>query len=81
MASFSIDKSILFLLIPVLGGVTSIFGALVGALFITFVPELLSRTGELHGVVFGLALVLVVIVAPHGIVGAFERWRTRVAAP
>lgn len=81
VASFSIDKSILFLLIPVLGGVTSIFGALVGALFITFVPELLSRTGELHGVVFGLALVLVVIVAPHGIVGALERWRARVAAP
>ena len=69
VASFSIDTSILFLLIPVLGGVTSIAGVVVGAIFITFVPALLSGAGELHGVVFGLALVLVVLAAPHGIAG------------
>ena len=80
VASFSIDKAILFLLIPVLGGVTSSTGVVVGALFITFVPELLSGVGEFHGIVFGLALVLVVIAAPHGIVGAFEHWRARLAA-
>jgi branched-chain amino acid transport system permease protein len=69
VASFSIDKAILFLLIPVLGGATSILGPVVGALFITFVPELLSKLGDFHGIVFGLALILVVIAAPHGIVG------------
>jgi branched-chain amino acid transport system permease protein len=69
VASFSVDKAILFLLIPVLGGATSIFGPVVGALFITFVPELLSKLGDFHGIVFGLALILVVIAAPHGIVG------------
>ena len=79
VASFSIDKTILFLLIPVLGGATSIGGIVVGALFITFVPELLSKLGDFHGIVFGLALVVVVIAAPHGIVGTIERWRHRAA--
>ncbi|NBS63671.1 MAG: branched-chain amino acid ABC transporter permease [Betaproteobacteria bacterium] len=74
VASFSIDKAILFLLIPVIGGAGSIAGIIVGALFITFVPEVLSKIGDFHGIVFGLALVVVVIAAPHGIVGTVERW-------
>ena len=74
VASFSIDKAILFLLIPVIGGAGSIAGIIVGALFITFVPEVLSKIGDFHGIVFGLALVIVVIAAPHGIVGTVERW-------
>ena len=74
VASFSIEKAILFLLIPVIGGAGSIAGIVVGALFITFVPEMLSRIGDFHGIVFGLALVVVVIAAPHGIVGTLEQW-------
>ena len=74
VASFSIDKAILFLLIPVIGGAGSIAGIIVGALFITFVQEVLSKIGDFHGIVFGLALVVVVIAAPHGIVGTIERW-------
>lgn len=83
VASFSIDKAILFLLIPVLGGATSIAGIILGALFITFVPELLSKIGDFHGIVFGLALMFVVIAAPHGIVGTISRWwqRSRNADP
>lgn len=77
VASFSIDKAILFLLIPVVGGTRSPAGAIVGALFITFVPELLSRIGDFHGIVFGIVLVLVVMVAPHGIMGVVEKWRAQ----
>lgn len=80
VASFTIDKAILFLLIPVLGGVASIAGPVVGALFITFVPELLSRIGDFHGIVFGLALIAVVILAPHGIVGMLERASARLGS-
>ena len=80
VASFTIDKAILFLLIPVLGGAASISGIVTGALFITFVPELLSKLGDFHGIVFGLALIVVVIVAPHGIVGTIEQWLQRTPA-
>lgn len=67
--SFTILRSITFLLIPVIAGVTSIWGLVVGSLFVTLVPELLSGIGEIHQILFGLALVLIVRFMPDGIVG------------
>jgi branched-chain amino acid transport system permease protein len=46
----------------------------VGALFVIFVPELFSKLGDFHQILFGLALVFVVIVMPEGIVGAASRF-------
>lgn len=73
VASFNVDRSILFLLIPVLAGVHSIWGVLLGAVFITFLPEWLSALGDIHRVLFGIALVLVVTLLPDGVVGALRR--------
>jgi branched-chain amino acid transport system permease protein len=72
--SFTIERSITFLLIPVIGGVSSVTGVIVGALFVIFVPELFSKLGDFHQILFGLALVFVVIVMPEGIVGAASRF-------
>ncbi len=71
--SFTILRSITFLLIPVIAGVTSIWGLVVGALFITLAPELLSSIGEIHQILFGFALVLIVRFMPDGIVGWVSR--------
>jgi branched-chain amino acid transport system permease protein len=68
--SFTVDKSISFLLIPVLGGVRSLWGVVLGALFVTLLPELLSRIGDIHQILFGLALVAVVVILPDGLMGA-----------
>jgi len=70
--SFTVERSIVFLLIPVLGGITSIPGIVIGALFVTFIPEILSKVGEFHQVLFGLALIAVVVGAPGGIVGVIN---------
>ncbi len=78
--SFTVDKSISFLLISVLGGVRSVFGAVMGALFITFMPEYLSRLGDFHQILFGLALVLVVVGLPGGLTSAFDLLWRRAAA-
>ena len=76
--SFGIEKTINFLLIPVLGGATSLPGVIVGALFITFMPELLSQFGNVHQILFGGALVGVVVLMPAGLVGAVSGfWRRR----
>ena len=75
--SFSIEVSILFLLIPVLGGLSSLYGVVIGALFITFTPVILSKFGELHGVIFGIALVLLVTLAPKGIFGVYQSLQSR----
>ena len=68
--SFGIEKTINFLLIPVLGGATSLLGVVVGALFIGFMPELLSQFGSVHQILFGVALVGVVVLMPAGLTGA-----------
>lgn len=78
-ASFGVERSILFLLIPVIAGAHSVWGVVLGALFLTFVPELLSTVGDIHRVLFGLSLVLVVTFLPQGLVGLVGRvkWRRR----
>lgn len=78
--SFGIDKAVNFLLIPVLGGTRSIPGIALGALFITFAPELLSKVGEVHQILFGLLLVAIVVVLPGGLVSlpaVIREWMTR----
>ena len=46
--SFGVDRSINFLLIAVLGGARTIAGPILGALFVTALPNLLSRLGDIH---------------------------------
>lgn len=75
--SFTVERSIMFLLVPVVAGVHSIFGIVVGAVFVALVPELLSGLGDMHQVLFGLVLVLVVTVAPGGLTGVFKQLRLR----
>lgn len=67
--SFTVERSIIFLLIPVIAGATSVWGIVIGALFVAILPELLSGLGDAHQMLFGLALVLVVALLPQGIVG------------
>lgn len=75
--SFTVERSISFLLIPVIGGATSIPGIVAGALFITFLPEFLSKLGDFHQILFGLALVAVVVLLPDGLMGTLDRLRAR----
>ena len=75
--SFGIDRSISFLLLAVLGGVHTTWGPALGALFVTLVPEILSRFGEIHAVLFAVTLVIAVIFLPQGLGGAIEQWLRR----
>lgn len=67
--SFGLNKSLIFLLVPVLGGVRSPAGVLTGAVFVSFAPYLLSRLGDVHQVLFGLMMIAVVVLLPNGLVG------------
>lgn len=78
--SFGLGKSLIFLLVPVLGGMRSPAGVLVGAVFVSFAPYLLSRLGDVHQVLFGMAMIAVVVLMPNGLSGwlasATRRGRT-----
>lgn len=75
--SFTVERSIMFLLVPVVAGAHSVSGIVVGALFVALVPELLSSLGDFHQVLFGLVLVLVVTLVPGGLTGAWAQLRIR----
>jgi branched-chain amino acid transport system permease protein len=73
--SFTVERSIMFLLVPVVAGAHSVGGVVIGALFVALVPELLSGLGDFHQVLFGLVLVLVVTLAPGGLTGVLAQLR------
>ncbi|MBV8073048.1 MAG: branched-chain amino acid ABC transporter permease [Acidobacteriaceae bacterium] len=65
--SFSIDRAIGFLLIAALGGVRSVAGTALGALFVTAAPYYLSRIGDIHPLLFAVILIVAVIFLPGGL--------------
>jgi branched-chain amino acid transport system permease protein len=78
--SFGVDRAINFLLLAVLGGAKTVFGTVLGALFITIMPRLLSRFGDIHAVLFAACLIAAVIFLPEGFGGALGRMAERLRA-
>jgi branched-chain amino acid transport system permease protein len=69
--SFSLVLSINLLIGLVIGGLASIQGAIYGALFIQFVPNLAQDISKAApGAIFGVFLILFTYFMPHGIAGA-----------
>ena len=66
--SFTIWESILILCIVVLGGTGSISGVILGALIIKLLPEYMRAFAQYRLLVFGMALVLMMIFRPGGII-------------
>lgn len=74
---FSLVMSINLLSVIVIGGLASIPGSILGALFLVLLPQLLSGVKNLSSAVYGLALIAVVIFLPGGLWGW---WMTARAA-
>jgi len=77
--------SIEALLAPIIGGVGTVFGPLLGALIVKTLGELGKlATGDAPGldlVIYGCVLILVVAVAPRGISGILSDFRYRFLSP
>jgi len=75
--------SIEALLTPIIGGVGTVFGALVGALLVKSLGEGVKLvTGDVPGLdlmIYGAVLIVVIRFAPRGLVGAFIDVRERLA--
>lgn len=68
--TFTFMLSILLLVGAVIGGIHSIVGALIGGLILVILPQLTDQAGlGWVGVIYGVAVVAVIIVAPNGITG------------
>ncbi|MDB5818420.1 MAG: Amino acid/amide transporter rane protein 2, family /amino acid/amide transporter [Rhizobacter sp.] len=70
---FGTDFSIFFLLIMVVGGSGRRWGPIVGTLVFFLVPELLGALQSWRLLVYGVLLLVLMLFAPEGVVGGFER--------
>ncbi|MBL8384429.1 MAG: ABC transporter ATP-binding protein [Burkholderiales bacterium] len=91
--SFVLVESVMVLAMVVLGGMGNIWGVVLGAVLLTFVPEILRYTVEplqkaafgrtivepevIRMLLFGLALVLMMLFRPSGILPSSARRRER----
>jgi len=73
-SSFNFSQSILFVLVVVIGGAGSVAGPLVGAAIVVMLPEMVSGLAEYSQLLFGALLLLVLWLAPDGIVGGVARF-------
>lgn len=73
---FGLGPSILLVIAIVLGGLRSIYGAVVGVAIVRLLPEVFESFAEHSVLVYGVAIVVVTVLMPGGIYGAGrDLWR------
>lgn len=68
--SFTLDLSLLFMQMIILGGLGSLEGAVVGAFFFTIMPEIFRPLAVFRMGIGGLIMLLVILVRPQGLLGS-----------
>jgi branched-chain amino acid transport system permease protein len=79
LSIFSLSYAVNSIAMPMIGGMTSWVGPLIGALLLGTLQQLVQVTisSDLNLLITGLLLVLFVTLAPNGILGWFDAWRRR----
>ena len=77
-STFKFMKSIEILVMVVLGGMGSMLGSVLSATVLTVISELLRSVGDLRMVFYSLALVLMMIFRPKGLLGSYDFSLSRV---
>jgi branched-chain amino acid transport system permease protein len=72
-ASFTFMESAIILAIVVLGGMGSIVGVILGALFLILMPEYLRELSQYRMLAFGAILVCMMIFRPQGLIANIRR--------
>jgi branched-chain amino acid transport system permease protein len=71
--SFTFFESILILSMVVLGGIGSIPGVILGAVILVLLPEALRGVSDYRMLLFGAAMILMMVVRPKGMIGQMRR--------
>jgi branched-chain amino acid transport system permease protein len=77
---FGNQQAVLFFTMLLVGGIGSIGGAVVGALTLTGLPEMLRFLGEWYMVLYGAGVILIIVLMPKGIVGLAQELTARATA-
>ncbi|MDP4127017.1 MAG: branched-chain amino acid ABC transporter permease [Bacillota bacterium] len=65
--TFAFTQSTLVLLAVILGGMGKIPGAILGAVFLVFFPEIFRSIGQMRMLFFGIMLVIIMVFRPQGL--------------
>ena len=78
-SSFNLSYAVNAVAMPVIGGMTSWIGPVIGAILLGTIQQLATVTisSALNLLIVGVLLILFVIIAPNGIVGLVNSWRRR----
>lgn len=76
---FALNRSLLFLLMVMVGGRGTLIGPFIGAFFVTLMPEWLRFTEEYYLMIFALFVMLMMIFFPQGVAGIFPYLKKRFA--
>ena len=75
-ASFGFSFSVELIVMVVLGGMTSVLGSILGAFFLTVLPEFLRAFESVEILLFGVILVACMMFLPDGLAGGLGRlWK------
>jgi branched-chain amino acid transport system permease protein len=72
-SSFTVDESILVLIIVIVGGIASVPGVAVGALALVGLPEVLREFEEYRFLVYGALLIFMMLKRPAGLIPSRRR--------
>jgi branched-chain amino acid transport system permease protein len=70
--TFTLDQSVLFLTMVLLGGSGSLWGPIIGSVLLMLMSELLQGFGTYQMAIYGLMIMLVLFFMPRGIVGGIK---------
>ncbi|MBW2193897.1 MAG: branched-chain amino acid ABC transporter permease, partial [Deltaproteobacteria bacterium] len=72
---FTFMETITFLVAVIVGGLAFVEGAILGSAFVILVPHLFSNLREFVPVVFGVAIIIILIFEPGGLAGRWMKIR------
>ena len=82
--NFGVNFSIIVILTLIIGGSRRLSGAVIGAIFVRWLPELVRDVQEYEGIIYGGVLVILTLFSPNGLVGLFEnsfKWLRNTISP
>ena len=79
---FAFQTSVYILLMPVIGGIGTVWGAVLGGVVFGMVEEqLVANFPEIHLLLYGCLLILIILVEPDGLVGLLGKIARRLRKP
>ena len=75
--AFTLELSVDFIAMIVIGGLGSITGSIIGAVILTGMQQILAGLQDLQVFIFGLSLIVFMIFMPRGIIGMFSSLKER----